>query len=70
MRIQASKLGLIPSTEIAHGLRLLAEEQRRAEERRRAREVRARSAALRRSARWAGLRGRLEAAVGLRPRSA
>jgi hypothetical protein len=65
--IYANKLGMIPSTELAFGLRLAAERQRRAEELRRERRARAEARSTRRREFWARVRAGL---AGIRRASA
>jgi hypothetical protein len=60
--IYANKLGLIPSTELAFGLRLAADRQRRAEALRREREARARVRVARWREFWARVRAGLSGA--------
>ncbi len=59
MKIYATKLGMIPSSEIAYLLRVDAERRRSALEALRLREARAAERALRRRERWLRLRASL-----------
>src|SRR4030095_14967819 len=66
MKIYASRLGMIPSTEIAYLLRIDAERKERALEAERRREARAGARALRRRELWLRVRASLSAVRSLR----
>jgi hypothetical protein len=66
MKIYATSLGMIPSTEIAYLLRIDAEEKRRAVEALELRRERSRERALRRRELWLRLRASLGAVRHLR----